>query len=382
MDGTASGAKDPFLAAKDPTDEALMKEEAKINNRRRQNAIRKERLLNARKRCIGVDVDALDAQVSEMRRSREHAVEQVRLEKLRSIEIERVLASQVEEEKQMRDFQMEQMKSSWTHAIQTKEDMRRSYHEEPAIDLEKCGPSSAQILSGEDTNRKQRLEQQKTQMQRWIQEQLSEKAYIRQSLDNDNTNYKEMLNAINEYRDAAMKEEADMREYLKQTLKSSNAELAAMQREKKNKDKVEWEATPMEKRIKATSLNVGDYSNTKVVDETGHILRKDLFRGYTIHQRRRFLQENEKLIQIKRDMEESEATRERDWAVQQKYVQMALNENAAREQELRKSLNYDQLSVIREQMDQQRQAREDYRTMRQTNGFGAEFFSNFGTSHR
>lgn len=369
-------------AAKDPTDEALMKEQNKINNRRAANLLRKERLLNARKRCIGVDVDALDAQVAEVRRSREHAKDQDRLEKLRSIEIERVLATQVELEKQMRTFQMEQLKSSWVQAIENKEEMRKSYNADPAIELEKCGPSSAQILAGEDPNRKHRLEQQKLQMRRWIQEQMSEKAYIRQSLDNDNANYKEMLNAINEYRDANTKEEKEMREYLKQTLIKSNAELAAIQKAKKMKDKVDWEATPMEKRIAATSLNVGDYSNTQVVDESGHILRKDLFRGYTTLQRRRFLQENEKLIEVKRSMDEQEKMRERDWAIQQKYVQMALNENAAREQEMRKSLNYDQLSVIKEQMEMQKKAREEYKAMRQSSGFGPEFFSNFGTSHR
>ena len=46
-------------------DAALVKEEARIRLKREQNAVRRDRFLDARKRVFGLDVEALDAQVAE-----------------------------------------------------------------------------------------------------------------------------------------------------------------------------------------------------------------------------------------------------------------------------------------------------------------------------
>jgi hypothetical protein len=51
-------------------DQAFRKEEARIRHKREVNRIRVERIHNSRNRLIGVDVDALDAQVAEMQRNR------------------------------------------------------------------------------------------------------------------------------------------------------------------------------------------------------------------------------------------------------------------------------------------------------------------------
>jgi hypothetical protein len=53
-------------------DEALRKEENRIRYKREVNRIRAERIHNARNRLIGLDVDALDAQVAEVQRNRQN----------------------------------------------------------------------------------------------------------------------------------------------------------------------------------------------------------------------------------------------------------------------------------------------------------------------
>ena len=82
--------------------EALEKEAAKIARKRLVNEQRKERILNPRRRTIGIDVDALDQQVAEHNRLKDIQAEEDKMEKMRSLEIERILAASSEEEKMMR----------------------------------------------------------------------------------------------------------------------------------------------------------------------------------------------------------------------------------------------------------------------------------------
>jgi hypothetical protein len=63
-----------------PQDELLAKEEAKIQRTREANEQRRLRILNAKVRIIGLDVDALDAQVAEKRQNASNKNENDRLE--------------------------------------------------------------------------------------------------------------------------------------------------------------------------------------------------------------------------------------------------------------------------------------------------------------
>jgi hypothetical protein len=61
-------------------DELLAKEEAKIQRTREAHEQRRLRILNAKVRIIGLDVDALDAQVAEKRQNASNKNENDRLE--------------------------------------------------------------------------------------------------------------------------------------------------------------------------------------------------------------------------------------------------------------------------------------------------------------
>ena len=58
----------------------MAKEQAKINFRRNADEERRMRYLNAPKRLIGIDSQALDAQVAEMRQNRDDHKEADRME--------------------------------------------------------------------------------------------------------------------------------------------------------------------------------------------------------------------------------------------------------------------------------------------------------------
>lgn len=70
----------------------LAREEAKILRRREENEIRRQRYLQAKVRLIGVDVQALNDQVAEKQRMKQHERDTDKFERLQAIEIERMLA--------------------------------------------------------------------------------------------------------------------------------------------------------------------------------------------------------------------------------------------------------------------------------------------------
>ncbi len=58
----------------------MLKEEAKIRLRREANQVRCQRFQDSRQRLIGVDVDALDAQVEESRRHKAQEIHSGKME--------------------------------------------------------------------------------------------------------------------------------------------------------------------------------------------------------------------------------------------------------------------------------------------------------------
>lgn len=95
-----------------------------------------------------------------------------------AMEIERILAASLDEEKRMKDFQMTQLKQSWAESAAKKQ----AEKQQPAtndFDPDNCGPSSLQCMNGEDRDRLERLKNQKDQMRTWIQQQIAEKNYVK-----------------------------------------------------------------------------------------------------------------------------------------------------------------------------------------------------------
>ena len=174
------------------TDAALAKEEARIALKRQQNELRRQRFLDARTRVIGVDVDALDAQVAEMTQRKADGKEAERVERLRQLEIERVLEAAAQEERMMREYNQAEIKKAWEQSIAYKKSVVPESDPDPRF----SGTSAAQNFAGNDPNKQARIHAQQAQMRQWIQEQVAEKAFLSQ-LDKDGSkSYSDMLKAI------------------------------------------------------------------------------------------------------------------------------------------------------------------------------------------
>lgn len=139
-----------------------------------------------------------------------------------ALEVERLLQTADEEEKQMRKFQMMQMKDSWETEMRDRKATKTRRDAEPDFNRDNAGPASLQIMGGEDPDRFERQKLQKEQMRRWIQEQLGEKAYMKQILREEDMSYAEMIRAIDEIREATEKEERELRHYIQEQMKNEN----------------------------------------------------------------------------------------------------------------------------------------------------------------
>ena len=141
---------------------------------------------------------------------------------LRIMEIEKIMEAASAEEKAIRAYQNQELKKSWESSIAFKTSKRP----EPDFDPEATGISAAQIFSGEDRNKAQRLKEQKAQMTRWIQEQVAEQQYHKMLNKGDDENYFALMRAVDSIREAAEKEEIEMQKYLKDVVKEENAKVS------------------------------------------------------------------------------------------------------------------------------------------------------------
>lgn len=137
---------------------------------------------------------------------------------------------------------------------------------------------------------------------RWVQEDLDIKAHRKALEQKENDKYNEMIKAVNEIRLAAENDEKEMKKFMRLNVKDQNLQLANTQRQQRYYENNAMKVLSKEEILKATTLQVPDDGNL-AIDDYGHIIRRDMFRGYTDEQRRRIIQENDQIIQFKRLVE-------------------------------------------------------------------------------
>lgn len=319
---------------------------------------------------MGIDVASLDAQVETKKAAEAKIVDDDRTERLRQMEIDRIIEESNREEKAMKDFLNANVKADWERAIAHKASME----DKTAFDIDKCTISAAQTFAGADPYRKDRIKAQKNQMRSWVFEQMAEKKIIGDANDAGEKAYSDMLLAVGEIRDAADREEKEMVQFLNDTVKNENAALAKVAQQKR----ADYQKWIHEKA--ATSVDLKDNQDL-AMDENGRIVRKDQFRGYNAAQMRRIIQDNEELLAYRREMAAAETGNEAEWATQKLIQQQAMELANHNEQELRKMEAQRNLAVIKEQMAAQRQ-RTDFGKKDKFGAVEPGFFDKFGADCR
>jgi len=351
---------------------ALAKEDARIRARRERDEERRHRFLNARTRIMGLDAAALDEQVQEMRRSREDAKESDRLEKLRMIQISNMLEQAHEEEKNMRRQQLDELKQSWESEIEAK----RARAPEPyVLDLEQCGPASAQNFGNDEEKDDRKSRIQKEEMRTWVKDALIEKKHRSVAEREEDMRYAALLQALDGYREAAETEEKEMEKIVKLSIKDENAAMAMAARSQRHRDNNAPETS--------TSLNLFNEDLYAAYDASGRIIRRDHFKGFTPAQLRRLMQENEMILKQKRDQDASDRTGDRSWTRQQMLIERAMEEANQEEKALREQEKARHLAVLRAQAEEKARAMAQYKAeQREKPSLTGGFYDGFGKSCR
>jgi hypothetical protein len=358
-------------------DELLARDNAKIQRKRELFEQRRQRILNAKVRLIGLDVQPLNEQVKEKERLRQEEREADRFARTQAMEIERILAASMEEERQMKEFQMNEIKKSWEAANEWKR-TKESEPLPPDFDLERSGPAAALRFVGEDPNRGQRIQMQHAQMQKWVQEQIAEKAYLKHLIKEEDMSYAEMIKAIDEVREATEREEREMRQYITDTVKQYNRELALTQSQR-NRNLFIFKSE--DGQPVPTSLDLFNEDKALAMDERGRIIRRDMFKGFTEEQRKKILLDNQAIIQERNALTLAEKQREYDFMIQQLLAMRAMEQAEYEERAMKEQVHSDHLAFLRDQIEAQRRDRVEWDKTKYGEVRGG-FFEGFGKSCR
>ena len=349
------------------------KENARIRMKIEANAVRNDRFRNARQRVIGLDVAGLDAQVAEKRQNQADDAEAKRIDRLRALEMDRVMESAAEEERRMQAFYKEQQKNSWEEALAFKKSQIDNIPDFGPV----FGTSSCQEMSGIDLNLKERKVLQREQNSKWIQEQIAEKSFRKAQMYEEEMQYADMLKQIDVIREMNEKEEEAMKKSILASTVGDNKLKAFMNAERIAAER----AAKLADTNAVVSLPLPDEDQALALDANGRIIRKDAFKGFTPAQRRKILQDNEMLKQFKKDVQEQDRKQESDWAIQQFLSQRAMEETLYEESMLREAEKQRHLQILESQRASQALARQ-FRDKDRFGSIGSGFYSNFGKTCR
>jgi len=349
------------------------KEKLRIERKRAEMERRRQRILNPRIRTIGLDTDTLDKQVAEKRQSNNDDRRADELEALKNTEIERVLAAAVQEEKDMRSYQMSEMRKSWDEAVELRR--LRDEIQSKDIDFDRVGMAAAVNFAGEDINRGERLSQQKAQVRTWVSEAISEKDFRRSIEKEENDNYLDILRRIDETREESERDEAQYKRNIRMKFAAENTAVMMAKKEEIRKSREEdLSVTPSNLPIVVEDKNLA-------MDSSGRIVRKDMFKGFTADQQRTILASNAAELQAKRDRFAAEKEEDRRWALQTSISVRAMEQANQDEDDIRAIRKQNQLNDLKMQIAQQTNRRNEWESAR-FGSVGEAFFGGFGTSGR
>lgn len=354
-------------------DEVDRKLQAKIAHKRR---IDEERLARLRVGMKGVDIASLDAQVKEkqMKKGNDKDLEKMMTEQ--ALEIERRLAEAEQEENAIKKYAKDQLIASWEQAKLDKEQRNMASKNDPDYKPEIAGPASAMFFAGADVDYEEINVKKKNQMKCWIEDQMAQKTASKATSNAGDADYLAMLAAINEVCVEAENEEKELAKYVNRSVKDHNAELAAMAKERRMKEKEE----SMKNGFGYNQLLQED--KAYAFDSNGKLMRKDMFKGFTKEQQNAFMKENQALIDAKMAAKEDISDVDYNYMLIQMAQMKALERAEFEESEFRKHNNEEYMRYLDEQISTNKNQRREEKDYYGAGNQGDGFFDKFGTSAR
>lgn len=350
------------------------------------------RVLDSKYRTIGIDKDALDQQVADRKaqeeadRQRDRAFDQMSNYYADQTSLAQQQADSIRRQVNMdhEDFrnqnQLKFTRREW--------DINRPDHKQidapgrVGDDDARCGPSSMQMFDGEDLSAGDRKAAQLEQAKNWWEEQAAQKAAMKAAEKESDMAYAELIKYQDMMQNDAKSQENSLRREMNTTTADINRRLAE---ERKRKEEQERRSN-----LAANMAEMDATFNSPLLTEDPALaasalstvrVRRDHFKGMSEAEKKAIL--DTQLAQ----MEENKARRaakeleEQMFSKLQLDVKRALDEQARRVDDFKKTQLERAQDVLKKQMAE-KEARDKSNADLYRNKIAPDYFTQFGTSHR
>ena len=341
---------------------------------------RTQRFLNARVRTLGIDKEALDAQVEE-KRLMKLAEKQAQMDQFAyDQQVLRVLESNEADAKAAKAEEMSKLRDD--HLAQAAQPKNSCAKIGDPIDPENCSTGAGQYFAGEDKHKDERIRQQQAQMRQWTRQQIAEKQARDTEVAEDNSRYDQYLASVTDMRAKLEAQEAARVKDNKKLIRMLNEEIAEDKRLNRQQEAaLNNELNSMELKHNEEDPFINeetDYGKSAVSD---YRVRPDHFKGFSKEQVRHIYKDTEEIAEQQRARRDAEREEEIMWGRHQQAVTRVMEENALKEKEELDYLNKIRKEELELQREHQKQKREEMKRDR----FGRidhGFFQGFGSSCR
>uniref|UniRef100_A0A1A9W4G0 RIB43A-like with coiled-coils protein 2 n=1 Tax=Glossina brevipalpis TaxID=37001 RepID=A0A1A9W4G0_9MUSC len=229
--------------------QADLNEAMKLEKRKQFEEQRKKRIFNAKQRLYGLDLDALEKQISQKSRQRQLEVEcEQRYEQQTQMMQNAVKAKELELEK--RKHAIESDLNYYRCRYQNKEQRREFDLNDPnwikksqpvrlADDDFNLGISSAQVFSGEDMGFKERKQRQREQQRAWLDQQVIERKQAEENRLKADKILQESIQSRDKRLEDMANSERRIRNEIVDSIRHYNSEMAKRKSEERARKKKE-----------------------------------------------------------------------------------------------------------------------------------------------
>jgi hypothetical protein len=365
-------------------DEAM---QAKVARKRAEEAERRHRIFDAKRRTIGIDKAALDEQVEEKKMMEDVEKERNANFDQQAAYFNNVIKMQELEARQKRQELERQVKMySLLHnnkAERTNADLENPPLSHPPLSplAEPCSIASAQVFAGEDMGREARIMAQKQQLRDWYEQQVFEKNMAAELVRGSDDIFTTQNNLAAQNLLQVEQAETAMRAELEHSRQQYNQFMESSKRYQKFEEK---ERVQIEQQAHVDAQLTSDFLN----ESTNHIGNgKILFTEYKGEPKGgdaldHMIMSREAQIEQKAVVEAAKVKEEKAYVRQQEMVRRTLVENQMKEKRMKREM---QEQVVRENMAiaAGRKAKDAYaQHSMYTNECSDLFWTQFGTSTR
>lgn len=355
--------------------EEMERDAARLEARRNRAAGRNTRLLDAKARTMGMDMEALNSQVTEKQLNKERAKQEELEHASRLDHIDRIIEEQEQEMARIRRQEKEGLKKTWQQQMSAPKNQPPKIAD--GVSPENCSLGALQAFHGEDRMKEKRQQMQTNQFRSWTTQQMAEKQMREWEEKEEDKRYANYILSQTERRSSMECGEEDERRRAALQLRADNEMLAKQQAEARRLEKErDMQLAKME--LKKNMENPFLCEN---VPAAGMPIQREHFKGFSKNQTQQIYKENEhvldsKLAQANYEKEKNQIDHERTTAL----LGMVEHEETMRRREIQEEAQRHRNTLLEQREIEQKRKEES-----KLDSYGSvnqKFFGNFGTSCR